>query len=120
MSIGYPGHVSLAERKIFLAVGLFDEKIFMYMDEIDFLYRAKRKGYSIVYNPFARFIHVGSRKQRVEEKLRFSIFIRGFYIFTRNTAPHWPQGFKGIFTRKSVYGDCTMYIHRPKGNRINL
>ncbi len=38
----------------------FDENIFMYMDEIDLLYRAKKKGYRVFFYPEAHFIHLGS------------------------------------------------------------
>src|SRR4030042_1254966 len=38
------GACIMAPKKLFLDGLLFDEKIFMYMEEIDLLYRAKKKG----------------------------------------------------------------------------
>lgn len=38
----------------------FDENIFMYMDEVDLLYRAKKAGMTTYFYPDARFIHLGS------------------------------------------------------------
>jgi len=48
-------------KKIYLKnINGFDENIFMYIDEIDLLYRAKIKGYRVFFYPEARFIHLGS------------------------------------------------------------
>jgi hypothetical protein len=39
---------------------LFDEKYFIYNEEIDLQYRIKRSGYKIVYSPKAKIWHFGS------------------------------------------------------------
>lgn len=54
------GACLIGAKQAFLDVGLFDEGIFMYMEEIDLLYRAKRKGYTVFFQPEARFIHTGA------------------------------------------------------------
>jgi GT2 family glycosyltransferase len=64
------GACLMAQKKVFEDGLLFDENIFMYMDEIDLLFRAKMKGYRTYFFPSAKFIHVGSgsavgRKQPV-------------------------------------------------------
>ncbi len=54
------GACFLTKKKIFEAVGGFDQKIFMYMDEVDFFYRAKKMGYRVYFYPQAKIIHYGS------------------------------------------------------------
>jgi len=54
------GACILTKKDFFEKTGGFDEKIFMYMDEIDFLYRAKKEGYRVAFYPEAKFIHLGS------------------------------------------------------------
>jgi GT2 family glycosyltransferase len=54
------GACLLTSRDIFNRIGGFDEKIFMYMDEVDLLYRAKKKGYLTFFYPEASIIHYGS------------------------------------------------------------
>lgn len=44
----------------FLDIGLFDENIFMYMEEIDFLHRSFKRGYRTYFYPQAQFIHTGA------------------------------------------------------------
>ncbi len=54
------GACILTKKEYFNKIGGFDENIFMYMDEIDLLYRAKKNGYRIFFYPKATFIHLGS------------------------------------------------------------
>ncbi|MBI4064975.1 glycosyltransferase family 2 protein [Candidatus Gottesmanbacteria bacterium] len=54
------GACLLGEKKVFDEVGYFDENIFLYMEEIDFLYRAKQIGYTVLFDPEARFLHTGA------------------------------------------------------------
>ena len=54
------GACIMTRKKIFQEINGFDEKIFMYMDEIDLLYRAHRKGLTTFFYPQAKFIHLGS------------------------------------------------------------
>lgn len=54
------GACILTKKEIFQKLGGFDEKIFMYMDEIDLFFRAKKNGFRIFFYPEAKFIHLGS------------------------------------------------------------
>ena len=54
------GACLMGKKSAFEDIGLFDENIFMYMEEIDFLYRAKKKGYEVFFQPEATFIHSGA------------------------------------------------------------
>ena len=54
------GACLMGRKSAFIDVGLFDEHIFMYMEEIDLLYRAKEKRYAVKFFPGAHFIHTGA------------------------------------------------------------
>lgn len=54
------GACIITKKKMYLHLKGFDEGIFMYMEEVDLLYRAKLKGWSTGFYPEARFIHIGS------------------------------------------------------------
>lgn len=51
---------AIYRRKIFDEIGLFDERHFAYLEDIDIGYRAKIQGYWNLYEPRAKVIHVGS------------------------------------------------------------
>lgn len=50
----------IARKKDFLKVGGFDEKVFLYMEDVDLLFRAKTKNLSCYFFPNASFIHYGA------------------------------------------------------------
>jgi len=54
------GACLIGRKAAFGEVGLFDDRIFMYMEEIDLLYRAREKGYVTFFVAESRFIHTGA------------------------------------------------------------
>lgn len=54
------GACLMGRRSAFVQTGLFDEGIFMYMEEIDLLYRARAKGFLTFFVAGARFTHTGA------------------------------------------------------------
>ena len=69
------GAVLLVRRQLIDEIGGFDERFFMYNEEVDFCYRARAAGWSVVFSPEAEFVHVGGasslqRPQMYREQLR--------------------------------------------------
>jgi GT2 family glycosyltransferase len=57
-SIDYvPTCCVLVKRSVFETVGLMSSEFFVYMDDVDFMYRAKIAGVRLVYIPSARLLH---------------------------------------------------------------
>jgi hypothetical protein len=54
------GSVLLLDAGVVESVGLFDERFFMYHEEVDFLYRARLRGCRVYYCPFAQAYHWGA------------------------------------------------------------
>ena len=81
------GACLLGTKQSFYDVGLFDQGIFMYMDEIEFLERARKKGYKVWFTPDARFIHTGAASSGNKRSPVKNIF-RGLMYFYRK---HYPQ-----------------------------
>jgi hypothetical protein len=76
------GACLLGTRDSFYDVGLFDQGIFMYMDEVEFLYRAGAKGYKVFFTPYAKFIHTGAASSANSRAPVKNIF-RGLIYFYR-------------------------------------
>ena len=75
------GACIMAPKSVFLDGLLFDEGIFMYMEEIDLLYRAKEKGYSTYFYPEARITHIGSGSSKDRKKGPVLNIYRGLSYF---------------------------------------
>lgn len=77
------GACFMMKKKVFSELGGFDEKIFMYMEEVDLMYRAREKGYTVGFFPGAQFIHYGAfstNKGEVRIKPVANLF-KGFLYF---------------------------------------
>lgn len=70
------GACLLIRREVFDQVGLLDEGYFMYTEEIDFCYRAKKAGWKIVWLPTAEVIHYGGQSTR---KAAASMFLQLYH-----------------------------------------
>jgi GT2 family glycosyltransferase len=51
------GGYMMINREVFDKVGLFDKNFFMYLEDIDFCYRAKNAGWRVYYFPKAKIVH---------------------------------------------------------------
>jgi len=74
------GACILTTKKIFSKLHGFDEKIFMYMDEIDLLYRARKMNYRTYFYPYAPFIHLGSASSEGKTYPIIQVY-KGFLYF---------------------------------------
>jgi N-acetylglucosaminyl-diphospho-decaprenol L-rhamnosyltransferase len=53
------GAVLLVRRQVLDELGGFDERFFMFNEEVDLCYRARSAGWSVLFCPDAEFVHVG-------------------------------------------------------------
>jgi hypothetical protein len=99
------GACLMGSKKTFLDGLLFDEDIFMYMDEIDLLYRAKQKGYDVYFYPQAKVIHVGSGSSKDKRKAPILNIYRGVQLFYKKHYPGWQMPIlKGMLQCKALLG----------------
>lgn len=81
------GACIMAKKELFNKVGLFDEGIFMYMEEIDFQYRAKKLGINIIFYPESHFIHYGSGSSNGRTTPILNVF-RGLIYYYKKHRPY--------------------------------
>jgi GT2 family glycosyltransferase len=63
---GLFGAAILIRRPALDAIGPFDERFFMYFEDVDLCRRAWEKGWRVVYAPVAEFIHYHQRESEVK------------------------------------------------------
>lgn len=47
----------IARRDVVSGIGFFDEKFFMYNEDVDLCYRIKKAGWKVLYLPYAEIVH---------------------------------------------------------------
>ncbi len=79
------GACIIAPKKLFMDDLLFDEGIFMYMEEIDLLMRAGKKGYRTMFYHEAHITHLGSGSSTNRRKGPVLNIYRGFlYLYRKH------------------------------------
>ena len=87
------GCALLVHPRVFQDVGFFDEDYFMYHEEVDFLFRAGRRGFPAYYCPAARVHHRRAHSTRDEPLKRVFWVRRNTVLFLRkHKAGAWAWG----------------------------
>ncbi len=83
------GAFFFVRRNVFLSLDGFDERFFVYFDEVDFTYRASNDGWHSAYFCGAEAFHLGggSSDQVKAERFFYSARSRILYVFKHFSAP---------------------------------
>ncbi len=83
--IAWVSGAALAIRKnLFEKIGAWDEKFFMYLEDVDLCYRAKLTGYEIKLLPEISIIHLGGKSPINDLKRRLIYFNSQDYFFKKH------------------------------------
>ncbi|MBI2645337.1 glycosyltransferase [Candidatus Uhrbacteria bacterium] len=98
------GAAFLIRRAVIDAVGLFDEKFFIWFEEVDFCKRTHDVGYTILYAPEAEIIHHGGQSFRQ----RFSLD-KQILFYTSCAYYLWKHfSWKSLYAVLPMKAYCTM------------
>ena len=98
------GCAMFVKREVFEKIGLFDEKYFLYWEDIDFCQRAKKLGFKVVYTPFAKLWHANAGSSQVGGSLhdyymtRNRLFFGMKYASLRTKQALLKEGLRLLFT----------------------
>lgn len=81
------GACMLLPRELILKSGLFDDKYFLYLEDLELSTRAKVNGWSIIYSPKARLWHKVSQSSAIGSSLNDYFITRNRLIFGLKYAP---------------------------------
>ena len=82
------GAFYLVRRHLFTAAGGFDERYFMYFEDVDLALRLQRLGASSYFLKEARALHVGNVSSKQVRDLRLYYSLRSRLLFARK---HWSR-----------------------------
>lgn len=91
------GAFFLIRSKVIKDVGLLDENYFMYVEEMEYCYRAKKAGWEVIYNPITKIVHLGGQSGTSKNALLGEY--RGLKYFFRKHKHAWEMIFLRIFLK---------------------
>ncbi|KKR11752.1 MAG: Glycosyl transferase family 2 [Candidatus Woesebacteria bacterium GW2011_GWA1_39_21] len=113
------GAFMLMRKKAVNDTGLFDPHYFMYMEEVDYLFRMKKKGWKVLYKPDWSIVHLGGKSGSAGSGILLEF--EGVKIFYKKHYPKWQYALlrvilkTGAFWRMCIFGllkgkvDFTVY-----------
>lgn len=75
------GCAMLIKREVLERVGLFDERYFLYLEDLEFCQRVKKDGYKIIYAPKAKIYHFNAGSSGVGSLLQDYFITRNRLLF---------------------------------------
>jgi N-acetylglucosaminyl-diphospho-decaprenol L-rhamnosyltransferase len=112
------GPALLVRREAADAVGLFDEDFFMFSEEVDWMTRFRRAGWSIVFFPGAEVVHVGGAShggnlyvENLRGHLRFIAKHRGAKEAERvRRLLLWSLRLRAVLLRREEYREGVRFL----------
>ena len=82
------GACMLLRREALDEVGLFDEGFFIYVEEVDWCWRAKKAGWQVVCVPRAVVLHHGAQStKQFAERMFVELYRSRFRLFAKHYGP---------------------------------
>src|SRR5207253_5590976 len=81
--------------------GLFDERFFMYGEDLDLAFRIKERGWKVFYYPAVQVLHYKGASSRKQSERSIREFYRAMHIFHRK---HYSQRYNGLINAIISFG----------------
>ncbi len=88
----------LIRREVFSDTGLLNEDYFMYFEDTDFCYRARKSGWKILYNPDARVVHLRGKSSPVKSLMVAKDRLPRYFYESRNYYYYQHFGHLGLLS----------------------
>ncbi len=77
-------------REVLNDIGALDERFYMYVEDVDFAYRAKQKGYKVAYNPSAVVVHArGKSSDKTPNRMIVEFHKSMYRFYKKHYAKNW-------------------------------
>jgi len=99
----------LTKKEVFEKIGSFDEKYFMYMEDVDFCHRAKLNGFTLACIPKSTIWHVNSGSTKGPGHLQN-------YFITRNRI-YFASKFAKLRTKFAIFRESFKFLFKSHWQR---
>lgn len=108
------GSSLLAKRKMFEKIGLLDQRFYMYVEDVDLCYRAKKFGFSVFYFPPIVIIHhIGKSTQKKKLSMLVEHHKSMYYFYRKHYSPN-------VFFRGTVFLSIWMRLFFIAGMKFSF
>ena len=80
----------MMKREVYLVSGGFDEKLFLYMEDVELCKRIKEKGLKICYSPNIKIVHLSGASGKVLSEDKLKNQYKGMLYYHKK---HFPIGY---------------------------
>jgi GT2 family glycosyltransferase len=107
----------MIRREVVDMIGPLDEQYFMYAEELDWCFNARRKGWRIVANPHTSIIHYGGQSSTAVAERALALLIETRLRFYRKNVG---LGTAGLVSIVYILGLAKQYTASPAKSRAKL
>lgn len=93
----------LIKKQVLDDVGLMDEKFFMYFEDVDFCYRAKKAGWLILNQPDSHVVHLRGGSSPVKERAKLRKRLPRYFYESRTLLFFKCYGRSGLFAANVLW-----------------
>ena len=86
----------LVKKEVFDDIGLMDDGYFMYFEDAEFCYRAKKAGWKVINEPNARVVHLRGGSSPVKENTKLKKRLPRYYYESRTRYFYQLYGWSGL------------------------
>lgn len=109
-----PGAFMMVDKKVLNITGGFDEKFFMYGEDIDLSYRIQKAGFKNYYFPHTAIIHFKGESTQKQSKEYLQHFYGAMILFTKK---HFGN-FSGYLYQAMIHFILTLKLLLNRNNKI--
>ncbi len=77
------GSFMLIDKKVINKIGLFDERYFMYLEDVDYCLMAIKAGFKVIFCPKSSIKHIGGHSSKNKEKTHISAWLESRRNFVK-------------------------------------
>ena len=107
------GAFFMIRRETIQEIGLLDENLFMYSEDMDWCYRAKEHGWKVYYYPEVKVLHYKSESSKKKSyQMIYWWYYSTWYVYKKHTA----QKYNFLINYLVLLGFSFMYVLSMLGN----
>jgi len=93
----------LIKYEVFDDVGLLDDEFFMYFEDTEFCFRARKSGWDIINNPESHIIHLQGASSKIEERTKYKKRLPRYYYEARTRYFYKLYGRVGVVSANTFW-----------------